>query len=43
MAEEETGNAFAKACGKLTSDEMVVMVRRVLAVYQASIESKPNV
>ena len=43
MLEEETRNAFAKACAKLTSDEMAVMVRRALAVYQASVESKPKV
>ena len=43
MSEEETGNAFAKACAKLTSDEMAVMERRALAVYQASVESKSKV
>ena len=42
MSKEETENAFAKACAKLTSDEMAVMVRRALAVYQASVESKPK-
>ena len=38
MSEEETENAFEKACAKLTSDEMAVMVRRALVVYQQQAE-----
>ena len=42
MSGEETGNAFAKACAKLTPDEVAALVVRALAVCQAPLESKPN-
>jgi hypothetical protein len=41
MLEKATENAFAKACAKLTPDEMAIMVR-TLVVHQAPVESKPK-
>jgi catalase (peroxidase I) len=41
MSDEATENAFAKACAKLTHDEMTIMVR-ALVVRQAPVESKPK-
>ena len=42
MSGEESENAFAKACSKLTPDELAIMVR-ALTVCQVPAESKPKV
>jgi hypothetical protein len=39
MLEETTENAFAKACAKLTPNEMTIMVR-ALTVHQVYVESR---